>query len=37
MRKLLLLSVATVGIGSLMGTAFAQPVGAPTQGSRHGA
>jgi hypothetical protein len=34
MRKLLLMSVTIVGIGSLMGAAFAQPVGAPTQGQQ---
>ena len=34
MRELLLVSVTTVAIGSLMGTAFAQHVGAPTQGQQ---
>jgi hypothetical protein len=34
MRQLLLVGVTTVGIGSLMSTAFAQPVGAPTQGQQ---
>ena len=34
MRQHLLVSVTAVGIGSLMGTAFAQPVGAPTQGQQ---
>jgi len=37
MRELLLVSVTMVGIGSLMGAAFAQPaqpVGAPTQGQQ---
>jgi hypothetical protein len=34
MRQLLLVSVTAVGIGSLMGAAFAQPVGAPTQGQQ---
>ena len=34
MRELLLVGVTTVGIGSLMGTAFAQAVGAPTQGQQ---
>ena len=34
MRELLLACVTTVGIGSLMGTALAQPVGAPTQGQQ---
>ena len=34
MRQHLRVSVTAVGIGSLMGTAFAQPVGAPTQGQQ---
>jgi hypothetical protein len=34
MRELLLVSVTMVGIGSRMGAAFAQPVGAPTQGQQ---
>ena len=34
MRELLLVSVMTVGIGSLIGAAFAQPVGTPTQGQQ---
>ena len=34
MRKLLLVSVTMLGTGSVMGAAFAQPVGAPTQGQR---
>ena len=34
MRQHLLVSVTAVGIGSLMGAVFAQPVGAPTQGQQ---
>jgi hypothetical protein len=34
MRKLLLMSVTTVGIGSLMGVAFAQPVGSGARRKR---
>jgi hypothetical protein len=34
MRELLLVVVMTAEIGSLMGAAFAQPVGAPTQGQQ---
>ena len=34
MRKLLLVSVTTLGTGGLMGTVFAQQVGAPTQGQQ---
>ena len=34
MRELLLVGMTAVGIGSLIGTAFAQPIGAPTQGQQ---
>lgn len=34
MRKFLLVSVTLMGIGSVIGAAFAQPIGAPTQGQQ---